>query len=125
MDRNYIRKDGFSNPDTERFFKENWNEERMMALCQGNKHCGRCIHAHLLIESPEENLWWFCLNEASEYFLETVHFAFGCIHQEPCSGAEAVPCPWRPESPAEDGPTVFEPDIGSEDDYGGDPASGA
>ena len=77
MDTNYIRKDGFSNPTTERLFRANWEEGRMHAFCSAGKHCGLCIHAHLLIESPIDGLWFFCLNEDSQYFLETVHFAFG------------------------------------------------
>ena len=78
MDTNYIKKDGFSNPATEGFFKVNWDEYRKHAFCLQGRHCGLCVHAHLLIESPIENLWYFCLNEDSKYFLETVHFAFGC-----------------------------------------------
>ena len=33
MDSNYIKKDGFSNPDTERFFQKHWNEDLMDATC--------------------------------------------------------------------------------------------
>ena len=67
MDTNYIRKDGFSNPATERLFRANWEEGRMHAFCSAGKHCGLCIHSHLLIDVG----WHFCLNEDSKYFLET------------------------------------------------------
>ena len=92
MNTNYIKQDGFSNPDTERLF---WKEQRHRC-CRDGKQCGVCAHSHLLIESPIENLWFFCLNEDSEYFLETVHFAFGCDHQEPSAIRMDLPCPWLP-----------------------------
>ena len=96
MDTNYIKQDGFSNPTTERLFNEKWHSHRGHEFCRGGKHCGLCSHAHVLIESPIEHLWYFCLNDNSEYFLETVHFAFGCTHQEPSPIRLELPCPWLP-----------------------------
>ena len=65
MDANYIRKDGFSNPETERFFAQHWDAERMQGQCEALEHCGICVHSYYLIDSPQDRLWMLCLNERS------------------------------------------------------------
>jgi hypothetical protein len=65
MDTNYIKKDGFSNPDTERFFKKHWNGDLMEATCRARKHCGVCFCAFIFVDSVEDNLWLLCTHEDS------------------------------------------------------------
>jgi hypothetical protein len=74
MDSNYIKKDGFSNPDTEGFFKKHWNEDLMEATCRARKHCGVCFCAFIFVDSVEDNLWMLCIHEESPYYLETGRF---------------------------------------------------
>lgn len=94
MDTNFIRKDGFSNPDTERLFREKWDEERMDAVCAINRHCGMCLACEFLVESPEENLWLLCRDEDSPYFLETLHFPFSCEHHDRSAKSFDIARPW-------------------------------
>jgi hypothetical protein len=56
MDTNYIKKDGFSNPDTEGFFKKHWNEDLMEATCRARKHCGVCFCAFIFVDSVEDKM---------------------------------------------------------------------
>jgi hypothetical protein len=53
MDTNYIKKDGFSNPDTERLF-ESWSDARVAATVKSLKDCGACVFANFLVDSPNE-----------------------------------------------------------------------
>jgi hypothetical protein len=99
MDTNYIKKDGFSNPDTERFFKKHWNEDLMAATCRARKHCGVCFCGFIFVDSVEDNLWLLCTHDESPYYLETLHFAFSCPYQDPCEEVQSIPCPSDPPSP--------------------------
>ena len=115
MDTNYIRKDGFSNPDTERFFQKHWNEDLMDATCSARKHCGVCFCGVIFVDSVEDNLWLLCIHEDSPYHLETLHFAFSCPYQQPCEESDVVPCPWNPASPSSEEPGG--PDLGLENEH--------
>src|SRR4051794_8736669 len=77
MDTNYIRKDGFSNPETERLYKT-WDRERGMASLESRQNCGACLDRYSLIDSPGQYCWFLCLGENSPHFLETLHWSFGC-----------------------------------------------
>ncbi len=95
MDTNYVRKDGFSNPDTERFFKQHWTPEQMFAVCDALKHCGVCDYAFEIVDTPQEHLWYLCWNEDAPYHLETVHFAFTCPHHRHEAGTlDPISPPW-------------------------------
>jgi hypothetical protein len=74
MDSNYIKKDGFSNPDTERFFNKHWKEDLMEATCRARKHCGVCFCGFIFVDSAEDNLWLLCTHDESPYYLETRRF---------------------------------------------------
>ena len=56
MNRNLIKKDGFSNLDTQRFY-ESWTEEWQERNSEQDKHCGFCLHCHFLLEDvPARNV---------------------------------------------------------------------
>jgi hypothetical protein len=99
MNTNYVRKDGFSNPDTERFFQQHWGEEQMWAVCNALKHCGICDYGFEVVDSPQQGLWFLCWNQDSAYHQETVHFAFTCQHHFRGDGLSVGPCPWDEQEP--------------------------
>jgi len=51
MDSNHIDKDGFSNPDIERFFTS-WDAERAMKNIVTNQNCGACQCACSWLTAP-------------------------------------------------------------------------
>ena len=79
MNRNLIKKDGFSNLDTQRFY-ESWTEEWQERNAEQEKHCGFCLHCHFLLEDP---MFCLCLNADSPYCYETVEVLFTCPVHEP------------------------------------------
>ena len=82
MDTNFIKKDGFSNPDTERVFKS-WRTDQGEAVVEATKDCGACLRSLCLVDAPAEYEWLLCLKPNSPYQLETVHWAFTCPEQRP------------------------------------------
>ena len=99
MNSNYVRNDGFSNPETERFFKQHWGPEQMWAVCNALKHCGVCGFGFEIVDSPQERLWHLCWNEDSPYHMETVHCAFTCPHHYRVADVTPIPCPWDEPEP--------------------------
>ena len=81
MDSNIIKKDGFSNPATQRLF-ESWSEDQVWAGIDANQECGTCLCALFLVDAPGDFVWVLCLNEKSPHFCETVNWAFRCPQQE-------------------------------------------
>lgn len=78
MDTNQIIKDGFSNPDTGRFF-ERLDKDRVAKAVEAMKDCGACVHRVFLVDSPGEYEWLLCMHEDSPHFLETLKWSFvGC-----------------------------------------------
>ena len=80
VDTNYIKKNGFSNPDTERVYKS-WRPTQREAVVEGTKDCGACLWALDLVDAPGEYEWLLCLKPNSPYRWETVHWAFTCPEQ--------------------------------------------
>ena len=78
MNCNRIKSEGFSNPETERFFKAHWTYERQMREMETQKTCGFCLCA-IPIADPCSVL---CLNADSPYCYETVSAFFSCVRQE-------------------------------------------
>src|SRR6188508_2346887 len=99
MDTNQIRKDGFSNPETERESKA-WKEQgREMALIEANKNCGSCLFNSFIVDSPEAYHWLLCLNEDSPRHLETLRWTYCCDHHQRDFSVTYIPVP--PEAPLE------------------------
>ena len=92
MDTNYIKKDGFSNPDTERVFKSRPRDQGE-AVVEATKDCGACLWAYYLMDAPAEDEWVLCLKPNSPYQLETVHWDFTCPEQKPNPWAGATILP--------------------------------
>jgi hypothetical protein len=81
MDTNYIKSDGFSNPDTQRYFVENWPDERFCKESDERKCCGFCLYGHFL--EFTDYFWVICLNPDSPYCYETLDGSFSCPVQDP------------------------------------------
>src|SRR6266545_7612958 len=88
MNTNKIKTDGFSNPETERFFAEQWDDERLLKQGEEEKHCGFCNHCFFL---KSEELWILCLNADSPYCYETLDACFTCPGHEPYSRQDSSP----------------------------------
>ena len=52
MNRNKIKLDGFSNPETERLLQENWDEDRRVDEYHAQTDCGWCCHRIFMLDSP-------------------------------------------------------------------------
>jgi hypothetical protein len=80
MNTNCIRKDGFSNPATERLYKS-WSRHQVFASLEALQDCGSCLSGLTIFDSAEDDCWLLCGDQASPCFLETVHWTFRCPHQ--------------------------------------------
>ena len=110
MDTNQIKKDGFSNPDTEQLFDQQWDHERMLSEYRARKDCGWCRDRVFIVDAPEEYKWVLCLSDRAPHWLETVAACFSCPYQQPMA-VEDGSAPWEPPSyPRNDGRGRF--DIG-------------
>jgi hypothetical protein len=81
VNTNRIKRDGFSNPDTERFYQEPWTEEGPDQEGEEGKICGLCSQGTFLL--PSEYPWVLCLNPDSPYCYETVDPIFYCPRHKP------------------------------------------
>ena len=79
MNANRIKRDGFSNPETEGAY-QSWPEEKEEKDAEQKKHCGFCSHCFFL---PADIMWILCLNADSPYCYETVSVFFTCTGHEP------------------------------------------
>ena len=81
MNINEIVTDGFSNPDTEKLYKEDWPDEpKLREQCHEDcAQCGLCSYF-----APLNADWGLCCNPASRHHLETVfeHFTCPSLEQE-------------------------------------------
>jgi hypothetical protein len=66
--------DGFSNPGTERDYRQ-WPAERRHQIALRGKECGFCSHCFSLTAHP---VFALCLNARSPYYQETVSICFSC-----------------------------------------------
>ena len=82
MNCNHIVKDGFSNPETERFFTS-WDTERAMKTIADNQNCGACQRCLFLAGGTGGLKWLLCLHQDSLYYLQTLSWAFGCPDRIP------------------------------------------
>jgi hypothetical protein len=94
VNTNRIKRDGFSNPETERFFQEPWTEEGPDQEWEEGKICGLCSQRTLLL--PAEYPWVLCLNPDSPYCYETLEPTFSCPRHKPW------PESWRTSSGGKD-----------------------
>ena len=81
MNTNRIKRDGFSNPATQRYFVENWSDDRYCEDIEERKCCGFCRNAHFV--ECEGYPWVICLNPDSAYCYETLDGSFSCPGQDP------------------------------------------
>jgi hypothetical protein len=83
MNTNRIKTDGFSNPETERYFREGWTQERSEKELQEEKVCALCRRAFPTPGTADP--WVICLNPDSRYCYETLDPLFSCARHEPCT----------------------------------------
>jgi hypothetical protein len=81
VNTNRIRREGFSNPETERFYQEVSSEERSEQEWEEAKICGLCSHGRCLL--PFEYPWVLCLNPDSRHCYETLDPIFSCSRHKP------------------------------------------
>lgn len=81
-DQNRIRTDGFSNPDSERRYRERWPDEPEIAARYEAGH--QCLHCSRWADFRIGNDYGLCLNGESRHFGETTfeHFACGSIRMK-------------------------------------------
>ena len=74
MNSNFIKTDEFSNPESERLYRERWPDEPgMKARYEVGDQCGGCsFYAKLNAD------WGLCCYAASRHHLETVFEHFSC-----------------------------------------------
>jgi hypothetical protein len=81
MNTNRIITNAFSNPRTERLFRENWTERRMQQEHDDQQSCAFCFQTWRLGQEPDCP-WHLCLNPKSPFHQETVRSTFSCsFHQ--------------------------------------------
>lgn len=85
MNTNFLRKDGFSNPETKRLFEEHWNDDVTDEQCK--RMCGLCNHGFFL--DPPDLDWVLCLNRDGPHAFETVSCMFTCPAHEPTEDVPA------------------------------------
>jgi len=115
VNANYIVKDGFSDPDTERFFTS-WEAERAMKAIVNNQNCGACQRCLFFADGTVQPKWLLCLHHHSPYYLETLSWAFGCPEQIPDPTVQhlVLPSPNARHFPSNDRPRQFGPRLGDE-----------
>jgi hypothetical protein len=89
MNSNQIKRNGFSNPKTERHFKKNWTEGKNAVQVSEGNCCGLCQHC-CFVGHPNPVDWILCLNPKSEYCHETLDPNFTCLQQEPMPEDEII-----------------------------------
>ncbi len=78
MNTNQIITRGFSNPESEKRYKRNWEDEPdVQALYFGSRQCGGC--SFYAIFNADYGL---CCHPKSRHYLETVFEHFACLHQQ-------------------------------------------
>lgn len=71
---NRIKLDGFSNPESERLYKEQWPDDpALKEQYENGGQCGGCSFF-----APLDSDWGLCLYKKSKHFRETVFEHFSC-----------------------------------------------
>ena len=78
MNINRIRIDGFSNPETERYFRS-WSPAVVEEHSEQDKQCAYCEHGFFLARNLALLL---CLNPDSPHCYETLEIWFTCPRQQ-------------------------------------------